>query len=210
MLAGTVKGVFVTGTDTGVGKTLVSAWLAHHWGADYWKPVQTGAAEGTDFDTVARLAPNSVVHPPAVVLQAPLSPHEAAKRERVRIDLSALLPPQTERPLVVEGAGGVMVPINELALMVDLMERLRLPAVVVARTQLGTINHTLMTLEVLRRRKLPVLGVVMNGQRNPANRQAIEHFGGVAVLAELQPLFAVTAGVVASLPPPAFACPEKP
>jgi dethiobiotin synthetase/malonyl-CoA O-methyltransferase len=203
-----MKGVFVTGTDTGVGKTLVAAWLTHHWGADYWKPVQTGAAEGTDFDTVARLVPEAVVHPPAVVLQAPLSPHEAAKRERVRIDLSALVSPATSRPLVVEGAGGVMVPLNEVALMIDLMERLRLPAVVVARTALGTINHTLMTLEMLRRRRVPLLGVVMNGQKNSANRQAIEHFGGVPVLAELQPLFAVTAGVVASLPPPGFHCPE--
>ncbi|MGE5506662.1 MAG: dethiobiotin synthase [Actinomycetota bacterium] len=204
-----MRGVFVTGTDTGVGKTLVAAWLAHNWQADYWKPVQTGAAEVTDFDTVARLAPAVTVHPAAVVLQAPLSPHEAARRERTRIDLSALVPPATARPLVVEGAGGVMVPLNEVALMADLMARLRLPAVVVARTGLGTINHTLLTLDALRRRNVPILGVVLNGQRNPANRQAIEHFGGVAVLAELQPLFAVTAGVLASLPPPAFACPEE-
>lgn len=204
-----MKGVFVTGTDTGVGKTLVSAWLTHHWGADYWKPVQTGAAEGTDFGTVARLAPGATIHPSAVVLQAPLSPHEAARRERTRIDLSAMIPPETARPLVVEGAGGVMVPLNEVALMIHLMERLRLPAVVVARTGLGTINHTLMTLEILRRHRVPLLGVVMNGQKNAGNRQAIEHFSGVPILAELQPLFAVTAGVVASLPPPAFHCPES-
>jgi dethiobiotin synthetase len=202
-----MKGVFVTGTDTGVGKTLVSAWLAHNWRAGYWKPIQTGAAEDSDSDTVARLAPNVLIHPPSVVLKAPLSPHEAARRERVRIDLSALEPPLTDSPLVVEGAGGVMVPINELALMVDLMARLHLPTVVVARSGLGTINHTLMTLETLRRRHLPILGVVMNGQRNPANRQAIEHFGGVPVLAELQPLPALTEAMLASLPPPAFACP---
>lgn len=204
-----MKGVFVTGTDTDIGKTLVSAWLTHFWRAEYWKPVQTGAAEGTDSETVARLVPEAVVHPSAYTFQAPLSPHEAARRERARIDLSALVLPATQGPLVVEGAGGVMVPLNELALMIDLMERLRLPAVVVARSALGTINHTLMTLEMLRRRHIPVLGVVMNGQKNPANRQAIEHFGGVPVLAELQPLFAVTASVVASLPPPAFACPGE-
>jgi dethiobiotin synthetase len=202
-----MRGIFVTGTDTGVGKTLVSAWLAHNWGADYWKPVQTGSGEGTDAEAVARLAPGVVIHPSPVMLAAPLSPHEAARRERVRIDLSALVPPATGRPLVVEGAGGVMVPINEVALMVDLMARLGLPVVVVARTALGTINHTLMTLDVLRRRQVPLLGVVMNGQKSPGNRQAIEHFGGVPVLAELQPLLAVTASVMTSLPPPAFSCP---
>ena len=202
-----MKGVFVTGTDTGIGKTLISAWLALNWGAGYWKPIQTGAQEDSDCATVERLAPGVTIHPPSVLLQAPLSPYEAARRERMRIDLSALQPPDTGRPLVVEGAGGVMVHINELALMVDLMARLQLPTVVVARSGLGTINHTLMTLEMLRRRHVPVLGVVMNGQRNPANRQAIEHFGGTPVLAEIQPLLAVTASVLASLPPPAFPCP---
>lgn len=204
-----MRGVFVTGTDTDVGKTLVSAWLTHHWRADYWKPVQTGAAEVTDFDTISRLAPQAVVHPSSYVFQAPLSPHEAARRERGRIELSGIVPPRTDNCLVVEGAGGVLVPLNEVALMIDLMERLRLPTIVVARSALGTINHTLMTLEMLRRRRLPILGVVMNGQRNPGNRQAIEHYGAVPVLAEIQPLFAVTAQVVDSLPPPAFACPGE-
>ncbi len=204
-----MRGVFVTGTDTDVGKTLVAAWLTQAWGADYWKPVQTGAADITDYGTVAKLVPGAVIHPSAYVFQAPLSPHEAARRERARIDLSALVAPATSNLLVVEGAGGAMVPLNEVALTVDFMERLGLPAVIVARSGLGTINHTLMTLEVLRRRRIPILGVVMNGQRNPANRQAIEHFGAVPVLAEIQPLPAVTASVVASLPPPAFESPRE-
>jgi dethiobiotin synthetase/malonyl-CoA O-methyltransferase len=182
----------------------VAAWLTQAWGADYWKPVQTGAADITDYGTVAKLVPGATIHPSAYVFQAPLSPHEAARRERARIDLSALVPPTTSKPLVVEGAGGAMVPLNEVALTVDFMERLGLPAVIVARSGLGTINHTLLTLEVLRRRRIPILGVVMNGQRNPANRQAIEHFGAVPVLAEIQPLPAVTAAVVAGLPRPAF------
>lgn len=199
-----MRGVFVTGTDTDVGKTLVSAWLVHHWRAEYWKPVQSGAAEGSDAASVAALVPAATVHPSAVVLQAPLSPHEAARREGLRVDLSALTPPPARAPLVVEGAGGVLVPLNETALMVDLIERLRLPALVVARSRLGTINHTLLTVEMLRRRHVPILGVVMNGQRHPANRQAIEHYGGVPVLAEIQPLPAVTAATVAGLPPPEF------
>lgn len=199
-----MRGVFVTGTDTGIGKTLVSAWLAHFWKADYWKPIQTGASEDSDSGTVAALAPRVVIHPPAYLYQAPLSPHEAARREQSRIDLSALVAPVTERPLVVEGAGGIMVPLNETALTVDFIERLGLPVVVVARSSLGTINHTLLTLEVLRRRHLPILGVVMNGQKNPGNRDAVEHFGGVPVLAEIQPLPAVTAAMVAGMPAPTF------
>ncbi|ARJ65774.1 dethiobiotin synthase [Magnetospirillum sp. ME-1] len=205
-----MRGVFVTGTDTDVGKTLVSAWLAQHWAADYWKPVQTGSTQGSDFDSVARLAPAARIHPSGVVLAAPLSPHEAARREKTRIDLTSLVPPATDRPLVVEGAGGVMVPINEVALMIDLMERLALPAIVVARSGLGTINHTLMTLEMLRRRRVPILGVVMNGQKNPANREAIEHFGAIRVLAEIEALPAVTAATIAGLPPPTFCCPGEP
>ncbi len=204
-----MRGVFVTGTDTDVGKTLVSAWLTQAWQADYWKPVQTGAVDITDYGTVERLVPGATIHPPAYVFQAPLSPHEAARRERARIDLSALVPPATDNVLVVEGAGGAMVPLNDTALTVDFMERLGLPALVVARSGLGTINHTLMTLEVLRRRRIPILGVVMNGQRNPGNRQAIEHFGGVPVLAEIQPLPAVTAAIIAGLPAPAFQLPGE-
>jgi dethiobiotin synthetase/malonyl-CoA O-methyltransferase len=199
-----MKGVFVTGTDTGVGKTLVSAWLAQKWRADYWKPVQTGTLDDDDSTTVGRLAPDARIHPPAYRFKAPLSPHEAARREGARIDLSALIPPPVGGPLVVEGAGGVMVPLNELALTVDFIERLKLPALVVARSALGTINHTLLTLDLLRRRRIPILGVVMNGQKNPGNRQAIEQFGGVPVLAELQPLPAATARIVAGLPDPAF------
>jgi len=202
------RGVFVTGTDTGIGKTLVSAWLARGWQAAYWKPIQSGTTEGTDPAWVARMAPEVEIIPSAVELQAPLSPHEAARRERRRIDLSSLVLPETDKPLVVEGAGGAMVPINETALMIDLIARLGLPVLVVARSCLGTINHTLLTLEVLRRRRIPLLGVVMNGQRSPANRQAIEHFGGVPVLAEIQPLPAVTRAMLESLPPPAFTCPS--
>jgi len=203
-----MRGVFVTGTDTGIGKTLVAAWLTVHWRADYWKPIQTGSQEDSDRDTVARLAPGRTIHPSTVELKAPLSPHEAARREGAHIDLGQLRPPATEAPLVVEGAGGVLVPINEQALMTDLMERLRLPVLVVARSSLGTVNHTLLTIEALRRRRLPILGVVMNGQMNPTNRHAIEHFGQVPVLAELQPLFAVTASVVAAMPPPNFPPPQ--
>ncbi|MYC72585.1 MAG: dethiobiotin synthase, partial [Gemmatimonadetes bacterium] len=117
-------------------------------------------------------------------LRAPLSPHEAARREGVQIEMSRFALPKQER-LIVEGAGGVMVPLDDRHLMVDLMVALGLPVLVVARSELGTINHTLLTLDQLRRRGCPLLGVVVNGPPNPANCQAIAHYGEVPVLAEI-------------------------
>jgi malonyl-CoA O-methyltransferase len=182
-----MKGVFVTGTDTGVGKTVVSAWLMRALDADYWKPVQAGLDGETDTEAVQRLTgfPEERFHRPAYRLKAALSPHEAAAREGTAIALDAFRLPVTGRTLVVEGAGGLLVPLNDRAFMTDLMARLGLPALLVAGSGLGTINHTLLSLEALRARGLAVAGVVMNGPANPANRRAIETFGAVAVIAEL-------------------------
>lgn len=178
-------GVFVTGTDTDVGKTMVSAWLVRSWGADYWKPVQSGCLSDSDTDSVRRLNPSARFHAPACLLKAPLSPHEAAALEGRSVRLEDFHLPSTGNLLVVEGAGGALVPLNDRDLMADLMACLGLPVLVVARSGLGTINHTLLTLEALRRRGLDVAGVVLNGPPNAANRQAIEHHGQVAVLGEL-------------------------
>lgn len=198
-----MRGVFVTGTDTEVGKTVVSAWAVRSWRADYWKPVQSGSDDGTDAEEIRRLAEIDAarIHPSTYVLRAPLSPHEAARRENEWIRLRAFRLPETDRPLVVEGAGGVLVPLNEKDLMIDLMARLALPVLVVARSTLGTINHTLLTLAALRRKGLEVAGVVMNGPANPANREAIEHYGRTRVLAELPPLGGATPEALAALPP---------
>ena len=185
------RGVFVTGTDTGIGKTLVAACLACAWDADYWKPLQTGLAdEPADSDTVRRLAGLDAarIHPPAVRLQASLSPEDAARLEAVAIETDRLALPPGDRPLVVEGAGGVLVPIAPGLLMIDLVARLALPVVLVARSTLGTLNHTLLSLEALRARGIPVAGVILNGPPSPGNRAAIERHGGVRVLAELPPL----------------------
>ncbi|MCQ8240216.1 dethiobiotin synthase [Rhizosaccharibacter radicis] len=186
------RGVFVTGTDTGIGKTLVSACLVRAWDAEYWKPMQTGLAEDPgDTGTVAALAGCTPerVHPPAVELAAPLSPEDAARGERVALHPEALrLPPGGEAPLVVEGAGGVLVPVGGHMLTAHLIARLGLPAILVARSTLGTINHTLLSLEALRARGVRVLGVVMNGPPSANNRAAIERHGRVRVLAELPEL----------------------
>ncbi|CAO3382081.1 dethiobiotin synthase [Azospirillum argentinense] len=194
------RGVFVTGTDTGVGKTLVSACLARAWDAAYWKPLQTGLKdEAGDTPTVTALAalPQERVHPPAYALAEPLSPHAAAELEGVAIDAGALTLPDNDRPLVVEGAGGLMVPVTEDVFIVDLIARFGLPVVLVARSTLGTINHTLLSLEALRARGLAVAGVVLNGPPNPGNRAAIERFGKVRVLAEIPTLPRLDAETVA-------------
>ncbi len=196
------RGAFVTGTDTGIGKTLVSACLARAWDADYWKPLQTGLAdEPGDSVTVRRLARRDAarIHPPAVALRAPLSPEDAARLEAVAIDPNRLALPPGERPVVVEGAGGVLVPVTPELLVIDLIERLALPVVLVARSTLGTINHTLLSLEALRARGIPIAGVILNGPPSPGNRAAIERHGGVRVLAELQPLGLPDADAVARL-----------
>jgi dethiobiotin synthase len=191
-----VRGVFVTGTDTGVGKTAASAALmVRYRGARYWKPIQTGPDDDTAEALRLSCSPREAAYLHGVRLADPVSPHLAAKRAGTRIDLPFLTleAKQFEGSWIVEGAGGALVPINESDLMVHLMERLGLPVVVVARTTLGTINHTLMTIEAVRARKLVVAGVVMVGDCDADNRAAIERYGGVTVLGEM-PWFQETAG----------------
>lgn len=177
--------VFVTGTGTDVGKTMVSAWLVHSWKADYWKPVQSGTVDTWDANVIRTVAPNTTIHPSTIALKAPLSPHEAATLEGASISLDMFHLPRTDRPLVVEGAGGALVPLNDRDFMADLMKRLGLPVILVGSSGLGTINHTLLTIEALKRREIAIAGVILNGDPHPNNRAAIEHFGGVKVIAEL-------------------------
>ena len=179
-------GVFVTGTGTGVGKTVVCAALVQRWQGAYWKPVQTGVDdEPADSQTVVALTPAAEIATPRHVLRAPLSPEDAAAREHAAIALSDFDLPMTDRPIVVEGAGGVLVPLNARALMVDLMVRLALPVIVVAATGLGTINHTLLSLAALRARHLAVAGVILSGEENEGNAAAIMRHGHVRILHRL-------------------------
>ncbi|MFZ5571405.1 MAG: dethiobiotin synthase [Thermodesulfobacteriota bacterium] len=184
--------LFVAGTDTGVGKTLVCAVLTAGLRADYWKPVQSGLDEPTDTEWVYRHTGlgKDHFHPETYRLTRPLSPHAAAEQDGIRIRLNRFRLPRVQpgRSLVVEGAGGVMAPLNRTRFMLDLMKRLELPILLTARSTLGTINHTLLSLEQLRRHGLAILGVVMNGPRNEVNRKALEHYGKTRVLAEIEPL----------------------
>jgi dethiobiotin synthetase len=191
-----MRGIFVTGTDTGVGKTIVAASLVcavrQTEKVCYWKPIQTGIEQDDDTATVKSLARCAAdeIFDCGFRLQRPLSPHLSARLAGVEITLEKVRRFRVvdERFWIVEGAGGVLVPLNERDLMCDLMKVFGLPVLVVARTQLGTINHTLLTLEALRSRHLMLCGVVMNGERNEENRKAIEHYGGVQTVAEM-PVF---------------------
>lgn len=181
--------IVVTGTDTGVGKTVFAAALVGALGASYWKPVQAGIDEdgGTDSARVLRLSgalPTRIV-PEAWRLATPCSPHRAAEIDGVRIEAERLSPPPVEGPLVIEGAGGVLVPLSRSLLYADLFARWAAPVVLVARTALGTINHALLSLEALRARGVPVLGVAFVGEPQPDSEATIAAIGAVRRLGRL-------------------------
>jgi dethiobiotin synthetase len=184
-----MTGYFVTGTDTGVGKTVLSALLVAALDAVYWKPVQTGASEGTDRESVRAWSEATEDRLPMERFRfdPPVSPHLASREEGIQIALDAFkLPPSSaDRNWIVEGAGGVMVPLNERDLMRDLMRQIGFPIIVSSRTALGTINHTLLTLAALREARLAICGVVLIGDENIENRRAIEHYGDVRVIGHI-------------------------
>jgi dethiobiotin synthetase len=178
--------IFITGTDTNVGKTVISSWIALHTGFPYFKPIQTGTRDGSDSLEVQKRS-NARIYQEIYAYKEPLSPHLAAKLENHRIDIeNIVLPPSPH--LIIEGAGGVLVPINDTYLMVDLIKKLGAPVILVARTALGTINHTLLSLEALRSRNINVLGVIMNGEQNLQNSHSIERYGRTSVLADFPKL----------------------
>ncbi|MCF8257535.1 MAG: dethiobiotin synthase [Flavobacteriales bacterium] len=175
------KTYFITGIGTGVGKTVAAAIVVKALGADYWKPVQCGDLDRTDTMKVQRLT-GCAVHLEAYRLELPMSPHAAGEAEGVRIDLAQLRLPHSERPLLVEGAGGILVPLNDSHTMLDLMQQLNIPVIVVSRHCLGSINHTLMTLEVLKQRGITVAGIIFNGDELSSSESIIAQLSGAKVL----------------------------
>jgi dethiobiotin synthetase len=170
----------VSGTDTDIGKTVFAAGLAQMLGARYWKPVQAGIPG--DSETVAQLAGVYIV-PEAYRLKLPASPHQAAAEEGIVIDPDSLVPPNG--PLVIEGAGGLMVPLTRNTLFLDVFSRWKIPLVLCARTRLGTINHTLLALEAIRTRNIPLQGVAFIGDANPESEAIIAEIGRVKRLGRL-------------------------
>lgn len=192
--------LFVTGIGTGVGKTVVSAMLASGLGADYWKPVQCGNLDSSDSLAVRALLPEEehTVHPESYKFEAALSPHAAAALEGRTVDLQEIRSPQSNRPLVIEGAGGLMVPLNDTSLIIDLIAELQAPVVLVSRHYLGSINHTLLSWEALERRRIQVLGVVFNGAANEATEQAIRMHAELPVIGRINELQTIDRAAVAA------------
>lgn len=189
-----MRRLIVTATDTNVGKTVFAAMLTLALGAVYWKPIQSGIADGTDTETVRRLTglPDQHVRPERYCFSQPLSPHRAAELDGITIDDRRLDPPGDLAPgqtLIIEGAGGVLVPITRSLLQIELFARWQAPVLVCARTRLGTINHTLLTIEALHRRGLPIVGLAFIGEAMPDTERTIADFAkdraGVPVLGRL-------------------------
>ncbi len=185
--------ILITGTDTGIGKTVFSAGLCALLGASYWKPIQSGLEEETDSQLVARLGdiPASRILPEAYRLNAPLSPHRSAELDGVKIHPASLMIPRADGPLIIEGAGGLMVPLTRNDLFIDVFARWNIPTVLCARTGLGTINHTLLSLEALRTRNIPVLGVAFIGAEMADTQRTIAEIGKVRILGRLPMLEAL-------------------
>ncbi|GAB4134854.1 MAG: dethiobiotin synthase [Cyanobacteria bacterium J069] len=181
---------FIAGTDTNVGKTVVSALLTLGLNAAYWKPIQSGLDPISDTNYVRQVTglDDSHFYKERFSLTQPLSPHAAAAIDGVSIHLSDFEMPTglPHRYLIIEGAGGLMVPLNDQDFVIDLIKQFQLPVCLVARSTLGTINHTLLSISQLRRMEIPILGVILNGPKNEGNRAAIAHYGNVPILAELE------------------------
>lgn len=192
--------IVVTGTDTGIGKTVFAAALAGALDGCYWKPVQSGLEEETDSETVARLSGLGAdrILPERYRLNTPASPHLAAEIDGVAIDVADLVPPPTVRPLVIEGAGGLMVPLTRKVLTIDVFARWGVPVVLCARTALGTINHTLLSIEAIRTRGIPLVGVAFLGDENADTERTIVAFGRTRRLGRLPRLAVLTAATVGS------------
>ena len=169
------KTYFVTGIGTEIGKTISSAVLVEKLKADYWKPIQAGDLDNSDSLKVQNLISNSVskFHPEVYRLTQPFSPHYAAELDGVNIDLNKIIIPQTINNLIIEGAGGLMVPINRKDLMIDLIQKLSVEVILISKNYLGSINHTLLSIEALKSRNINVKGIIFNGVKNEASESII-------------------------------------
>jgi len=181
------KQVAIAGIHTGIGKTVASAVLAEALDADYWKPVQAGELDNSDTKIVGSLLNNgaSRVHPEAFRLTKPMSPHAAADIDNVVIDHKTFSFPATEKPLLIETAGGLLSPLNSIATMAEFISYYKLPAILISSNYLGSINHTLLSLEVLKNRNIPLAGLIMCGHPNKDSEEYIETYSGISITARI-------------------------
>jgi len=179
--------IFIAGIGTGVGKSVVAAVVAQALRADYWKPIQCGNLENSDSDLVRSLLSNdeSVMHPETYRFKEPISPHAASKHEGIELKLEKIIPPVTSNTLVIEGVGGLLVPLNEKNTAIDLLGQLECEILLVSKNYLGSINHTLLSIEALKARELPLRGIIFNAAPNPESEEIIVKVGGVPVVARI-------------------------
>jgi dethiobiotin synthetase len=179
-----MKTYFITGIGTDIGKTIVSSILVEALKADYWKPIQSGDLHQTDTMKVQGLINNSISHffPEAYRLTEPMSPHAAAAIDGVTINLESITVPSTNNNLIIEGAGGLMVPLNNDSLVIDLIEKLKAEVILVSRNYLGSINHTLLSIEALQRRNIPIKGIIFNGNPVSTSEKFICEYTGLKSL----------------------------
>ncbi|MGG5207641.1 dethiobiotin synthase [Chryseobacterium sp. MIQD13] len=168
--------LFITGIGTEVGKTVCSAVLIQYFKADYWKPVQSGDLDYTDSHKITSWTENTVCHPETYSLKLAASPHQSAKEENIQINLNDFELPKTANRLIVEGAGGLMVPLSDDVFMIDLIEKLDLPVALVVRNYLGCINHSLLSIMALKQRKLKLKYLILNGTFPPDTERVILGF----------------------------------
>jgi len=194
------KRFFVTGISTEIGKTVISAILTEALQADYWKPVQSGDLHHTDTDKVKALISNikSVFHEEAYRLHTPASPHYAAAVDGIRINLTDMVPPSTNNHLIVEGAGGLLVPLNDEHLIIDLIQHLAIPTILVSQNYLGSINHTLLSVEALQKRGIPIEGIIFNGEKNEATESIILHYSACKCLGRVNQEASINQKVIQS------------
>lgn len=189
-----MKRIFVTAIGTDSGKTLVSAIICRALQADYWKPIQSGAP--TDSSTIQQLCPEVNIHPEAYKLQLPASPHAAAKAEGVEISLQHIKLPQTTNALVIEGAGGCLVPLNDREFVIDMVQPLQAHVVLVANLYLGSINHTLLSWRLLQEKGCAVAGIVFNGAPNAESERIILQHTGYKKLLHIMPHQTITSEII--------------
>ena len=181
---------FITGIGTGIGKTLISAILTEKLKADYWKPIQSGDLDTSDSITLGSLISNTktVIHPESYRLAQPLSPHLSARLDGIEIDLNKINMPLTENDLIIEGAGGLMVPLNEKELIIDLIKKLNVEVILVSQNYLGSINHTLLSVNLLKQYEIPIKGIIFNGDENVETEKYIQQYTKIKKLGSLPSL----------------------
>ncbi len=192
-----MKRLFVTGIGTEIGKTVISAILTEALKADYWKPVQSGDLHNSDSMKIQVLTSFDVnLHPETYQLNTPASPHHSAAVDGIEIDLNRFQLPETTNHLIVEGAGGLHVPLNDKELIIDLIKQLNIPVVLVSQNYLGSINHTLLSIEALQKRDIPIEGIIFNGKKNKSTEEVICSYTGIKCLGNIEETQEVTQGFI--------------